>query len=289
MRNVVVSAGFMLLLLRLFAWFGGIGASVKARRAWERLPGMTSAGTGVGYDNRFLAPVRFAVRHKSTCLCLVAGIVALALTRMVVVAICTALLASIALHMKRKRAVRRHRRLLLEQVPELLEALVQPLRAGLSLSSALESAADELPEPFAAEARKAVNDIHLGVPLETALDELSDRCGSPDLRLASSALVQQRAAGGNLPQLLEALKSVMRDRATLTREVRVLTAQGRLSGYLVASLPAAFLAIECLFSRSAVQALFTQPMGWAILGVGLGLEILGLLIIRRICNLSEEA
>ncbi len=288
MRSAVMSLGFMLLLLCLFAWMGRITAGVKAREAWERLPGATTKGERAPRRLDPLAPARFALRHQAALLSLAATLAALAVTRMMPVAICTGLLVLAFWRFKTRRAARKHGLLLREQVPELLEALVQPLKAGLSLPSALEDAEDEVPEPLASEVRKAVSDLRMGMPLDAALEGMSERCGGREVRLASSALLQQRAAGGNLPHLLETLRSVMRDRAMLAREMKVLTAQGKLSGYLVASLPAAFLAIECLFSRSAVQALFTRPAGWAILGLGLGLEVLGLLVIRRICNSGEE-
>lgn len=289
--SVAISLAFMLFLLALFGWAVHIRNSSQAQRAWERLL-QTSAGEhrhrGREVRSGFLlAPLRLATRHPEPVLFTAAALLAYVLTGMIPLALASGVIALSVWRWSRKRAMRKRRRLMAEQVVELVEALIQPLRAGLSLPGALQSAAGEVPEPLGAEVRRAVSDIQLGLPLDAVLDGLAERCGGRDLRLVSITLLQQRAAGGNLPQLLETLKGVMRDRSMLTREVQTLTAQGRLSGYLVASLPAAFLALECLFSRSAVQALLRSPLGWTILAIGLGLEILGLLTIRRICNLRE--
>ncbi len=289
--SAVISLGCLGFLLGLFAWCARIAGAMRSERAWERLPATSGEprATGASDPARHLMPVlrRISARHLGSILAIFTGIILLAATRIVPLGIGASLLVWLGWRWKGRRALRQHRRLLQDQVLELLEALVQPLRAGLSLAGALESAAEEVPEPLAAEVRGAVSDIRLGMPLDTVLEELSVKCGGRDLPLVSAALLQQRAAGGNLPHLLETLQRVMRDRSTLAREVRVLTAQGRLSGYLVASLPAAFLAFEAIFSRTAVQALFTRPLGWAILVAGLGLELMGLLVIRRICNLKE--
>ena len=289
--SAAISLAFALLLLALLGWVGRIRNSWRVERAWERLPQTPTQKHGEGGRVRgtgLPAPLRFATRYTGSLLSVAAGLLAFIATGMIPLALATGLLALAAVRWNRKRTMSKRGRLLREQVVDLVEALIQPLRGGLSLPSALESAAGEVPEPLGAEVRRAVSDIQMGVPLDAVFEELAERGGGRDLHLVSSTLLQQRVAGGNLPQLLETLKGVMRDRSMLTREVRVLTAQGRLSGYLVAALPAAFLAIECVFSRSAVQALFSSPMGWAILATGLGLEILGLLTIRRICNLKEE-
>ncbi len=290
--SVAIALGCLAFLLGLFAWAARIGVAMRAERAWARLPATAPEPRSTGIHgqgrHRLSVLVRTGTRHLAPILSLSAGLLLGAATRMTPLGIGAGLLVWLGWRWNEKRALRKRRRLLQDQVVELFEALVQPLRAGLSLAGALESAAEEVPEPLAAEAQKAVSDIRLGMPIDTVLAEFAERCGGRDLPLVSTALLQQRAAGGNLPQLLETLQGVIRDRSMLAREIRVLTAQGRLSGYLVASLPAAFLAIEAIFSRTAVQALFTRPLGWAILVAGLGLELLGLLVIRRICNLKES-
>ena len=289
--SALISLAFALILLSLWGWAGRIRLSSQAERAWERLP-RNPEGQPRERDRLrragLLAPLRFAARHIGAVLSLAAGLLVLVVSGSLPLALASGFLTLAAARWSRKRALNKRGRLLREQVADLVEALIQPLRAGLSLPGALESAAGELPEPLGAEVCRAVSDIQMGLPLDAVFEELAERCGGRDFHLVSSTLLQQRVAGGNLPQLLETLKGVMRDRSMLTREVRVLTAQGRLSGYLVAALPAAFLAIECIFSRSAVQALFRSSMGWTILTIGLGLEILGLFTIRRICNLREE-
>ncbi len=264
-------------------------ATVRARRAWERLPGTPgreSSGRRLGRGIPGAAR-RLASLYPGTCFAVIAGSALLLILRSLPLAITAALLVLSGRRWWERRAVHKRQRLLDEQVVELVEALIQPLKAGLSLPVALESAAEEVPEPLRGELRRAVSDLQLGTALENVLGELAERCGSRDLRLVSAALLQQKTAGGNLPQLLDTLKGVLRDRSLLQREARVLTAQGRLSGYLVASLPAVFLAIECIFSRSSVSALFASPFGWAILAVGFGLELAGLLLIRRICRPPE--
>ncbi len=291
MLNLAISLAFMLLVLGLFGWASSLAASFRTQRAWGRLPAISATERlehgPPGLRGAIAPTLRFAGRHLGPLLAAGVALLAYILTRSIPPAFAAGVLVLALGHWNGKRAYAKRRRLLQEQVVELVEALIQPLRAGLSLPGALESAAEEVPEPLCSEVRRAVSDIQLGMPLDTVMEEFAGRCGGGDLHLVSAALLQQRAAGGNLAQLLDTLKGVMRDRSMLKREVRVLTAQGRLSGYLVASLPAAFLAIECIFSRSAIKALFGSPLGLAILTAGLGLEILGLFLIRRICNLKE--
>ncbi|MHB8780479.1 MAG: type II secretion system F family protein [Candidatus Geothermincolia bacterium] len=193
-----------------------------------------------------------------------------------------------SLRWRRRHAAARRRRLLAEQVRDLVEGLIQPLRAGLSLPQAFREAARELPEPIATEVSSAVLAIATGVSIDDALAALAAAIGSDDMVLTVAALMQQRRAGGNLPRLLSALQAMIADRSVLAREVRAMTAQGRLSGYIVASLPLAFLLLECVVARDRMGALFGTAGGWSVLAAGLGLEAAGLLWIRRICAGAER-
>jgi tight adherence protein B len=187
-------------------------------------------------------------------------------------------------------AQRRHRQALAQQMPTLVEALAAALRAGQSLPQALESAQDDLPAPGGVVVAGILRDVRLGEAPETVLERVAAAFGetplATDWRLMATAVAIQRSSGGNLAEILDQLGETLRERQRLQAQVDALTAQGRLSAWVVGGLPPLLLLALQLLDPQLVAPLFQTPTGWVLLGLGALLEACGILILRRIVDIN---
>lgn len=169
-----------------------------------------------------------------------------------------------------------------EQFPDAIDLLARAVRAGHAFTTALELIGKEMPEPIAGEFRIAYEQQNLGLPLREAFQNLLLRVPLPDVHVFVSALLIQRESGGNLAEILENLARIIRDRFKLMRQVKVYTAQGRVTLYVLSSV-APFLLIALYFlNRQYVMLLIEDPIGQIIFVVSLLLQILGFFTIRKI-------
>lgn len=160
----------------------------------------------------------------------------------------------------------RRRKAFSAAVPETLQLMSGSLSAGLSLAQSAETVTREGADPVAAEFRRALVETRLGVPLEDALEGVADRFDSADLAWAVMAIRIQRQVGGNLAELLDTVAETMREREYVRRQVAALSAEGRLSAWVLGSLPVAFLAYLLLVNREYVMPLFEDPRGIVLIG-----------------------
>ena len=167
-------------------------------------------------------------------------------------------------------------------LPEVSDMIARALRAGHSVSAALGIVAEEAPEP----ARSGFGDVFqkqkFGLPLREALLDLVHKFPSEDLKVLVTAILVQRDTGGNLVQVLERTAAVIRERQKLAGDVRVHTAQGRLTGWILCLLPVLMLGVLTLTNPSYPKALLDDPLGRKLLYVGVGLLCLGGYIIQQI-------
>ncbi len=174
-----------------------------------------------------------------------------------------------------------------QQLPDTLGLWVNALRSGFSVLQAMEAISRDAPEPTATEFRRVVQEVQLGIDVEDALEHLLARVESEDLDLVVTAVNIQREVGGNLAEILETISHTIRERVKLKGEIRVLTSQGRMTGWLISLLP-----IAVALFLSVVQPGFMNPMfenrmcGWPMLGVGLALIGLGMAAIQKIVNID---
>jgi tight adherence protein B len=166
-------------------------------------------------------------------------------------------------------------------LPDALSTMSGALRAGVGLALALEEVASRFPEPLAGEFRQAVRELNLGLPIEETLARMEARLGSPALRLLSAAVAVQRETGGNLAEILELIREVITDQQKLAQEIKTLTAQGRLSGWVIGCLPLFLFALFQFLNPEYTSLLFTHPLGRVMLATGVLLEILGMAVIMR--------
>ena len=182
---------------------------------------------------------------------------------------------------------RRTRRLMkLEaQLPEATDLISRALRAGHSLPSALEMAGDELPQPIGAELAMVFSQINYGVSLNDALAGLIDRVPVDDLRYLVIAILIQRESGGNLAEILDNVGSLIRKRLQLLDKVRVLSAEGRLGGWILTALPPGMALVVYQLNPELMSTLWKDPTGIQMMWSAIVMTCVGVLWIRQIVRI----
>lgn len=173
-----------------------------------------------------------------------------------------------------------------EQFPEAIDLLGRSIRAGHAFTTGLKVVADESPDPIGAEFRQIFEEQKFGLPLEDSLLGLADRVALVDVRILVTAILIQREVGGNLAEILDKIAYTIRERFMIQRQVRVYTAQGRLTGYLLAGLPILVGFLIYVLNREYMGVLYTEPMGRMMLLAAAIMQVIGFLIIRRIINIE---
>ncbi len=184
---------------------------------------------------------------------------------------------------------RQNKRLILfeTQLPDTISLWVNGLRSGYSVLQAMEAIAKESPEPTASEFRRVVQEVQLGISMEDGLAHMLARMTSDDLDLIVTAVNIQREVGGNLAEILDVIGHTIRDRIKLKGEIRVLTSQGRYTGYLISGLPIVLALFLMVINPNYMGGLFENRMcGWPMLGIGLGLIGMGTAAIQRIVDID---
>lgn len=185
-------------------------------------------------------------------------------------------------------AWKRHRRLrqFEEHFPEALDLLGRAVRAGHAFTTGLEMIAKESGEPIAGEFRTTFEEQNFGLPLRDALLNMAERVPLVDVRFFVTALMIQKETGGNLAEILDGLSRVIRDRFRIYRDVRVKTAQGRLTAGILIGLPPFMMFLLTLRNPHYIGVLFEDPWGPTVLGVAALLQIIGSSIIWKIIHID---
>jgi tight adherence protein B len=173
-----------------------------------------------------------------------------------------------------------------ELFPEAIDTLARAVRAGHAFTTALELIANELSEPVASEFRKLFEEQKFGLPVRDALMNLAERMPLVDVKFFVTAVMLQRETGGNLAEILDNLSYVIRERFKIMRQVRVYTAQGRLTMLLLMGLPPLIVVTMLLTSPAFIRPLFTDPIGHALIVAGVVLQTFGYFVIRKIIQIQ---
>lgn len=173
-----------------------------------------------------------------------------------------------------------------QQLGDALTIMANALRAGFGFQQAMDTVRCELPPPIAIEFAWTLREMSLGFSTEAALMNLGERVQSEDLDMVITGIIIQRQVGGNLAQILENIAGTIRERARIKKEVRVLTAQGKLSGMLIGLLPLLLIAAMLVINPGYFNSLLQDPRGLTVLGIAGVMEILGFIIIRRITSID---
>ncbi|WP_020653818.1 type II secretion system F family protein [Massilia niastensis] len=184
------------------------------------------------------------------------------------------------------RRARRRRLLRIErQLPEAADFIARALRAGHSFSNVLQIVGNELPEPLSLEFRIAREEINYGVPMNEALHGMAARIPLTDLRYLIIAVLIQRESGGNLAEILCNISQIIRARLKLVAHVRVLSAEGRMSAWILGLMPLAVMGVMLVTSPDYVGMLWKDPAGVRMLWYGAGMIVFGVFWLRRVIRI----
>ena len=173
-----------------------------------------------------------------------------------------------------------------EQFPEALDLLSRAIRAGHAFQTAMGMVADELPAPVGVEFKKSFDQQNFGLPLKEALDEMAMRVPILDVRFFVTAVLIQRETGGNLSEILDNLAHVVRERFKILRQVRVHTAHGRFTGYVLLALPAALGIALNFINPDHMRLLFEERMGHMMIATAIVMQIVGYIWIRKVIKIE---
>lgn len=180
----------------------------------------------------------------------------------------------------------RRRRAFGSQLPDMLQLLAGSLRAGYSLLQGVDAVAQEVGDPMGQELRRVLAEARLGRPLEEALEDAAERMESPDFAWAVMAVGIQREVGGNLAELLDTVAETMIQRERLRREVKSLTAEGRVSAIILGLLPIGLGLLMYAMNRAYIERLFNTGIGQAMLGGSTVLAIAGFIWMKKIVEIE---
>ncbi len=173
-----------------------------------------------------------------------------------------------------------------EALPDATDLMARALRAGHSTGSCIEIVAEQSHGPIAGEFGRCFQRQKFGIPFREALLELGMRVPSKDLQFLITAILVQKETGGDLTQILDRTTNVIRERIRIEGEVRGYTAQGRLTGWILAGFPLAMMGLVNVLSPGYTRPLFAEPLGQKLLYLGAGLIVIGALIIRKIVDVK---
>ena len=172
------------------------------------------------------------------------------------------------------------------QLADALNLIVNSLRAGYSTLQAMEVISHEMPPPISQEFGRVVLELQLGVAFDTAMANLLRRVPSEDMDLVVTAMSVQREVGGNLAEVLDAITFTIRERIRIKGEIKVLTAQGRYSGYLITFLPFALGGFIYFYNPEFIEPLFSEACGWMMLGTAAVMITAGYIVINKIVSIE---
>ena len=173
-----------------------------------------------------------------------------------------------------------------EQFPEALDLLSRAIRAGHAFQTAMGMCADELPVPVGAEFKRSFDQQNFGLPLKDTLNELTERVPILDVKFFVTAVLIQRETGGNLAEILDNLAHVVRERFKILRQVRVHTAHGRFTGYVLLALPAALAAVLAVMNPEHMDLLFKERLGQMMIFAAIIMQTIGYFWIRKVIKIE---
>jgi len=173
-----------------------------------------------------------------------------------------------------------------KQLPNALELIGRALRSGHSLAAAINLVGDEMAQPIAGEFARCYEEQNLGIPLEEALEGMTERVPNLDLRFFATAVVLQRQTGGDLAEILDKIGHLVRERFKIHGQIQALTGEGRLSGIVLLALPPVLFVVMYRLNPDYVMVLFTDEIGKLLLTGAVFMQLLGAVVIKKIINIK---
>lgn len=200
--------------------------------------------------------------------------------RVTIVLACVLLPRTVAHRVRKMRLIR-----IEQQLPEAADFIARALRAGHSFTNVLQIVGNELPEPLSGEFRFAREEINYGVPLNEALHNMAARIALTDLRYMVIAVIIQRESGGNLAEILGNISQIIRARLKLLAQVRVLSAEGRMSAWILGTLPFCVMGMMLLINPRYVALLWTDPVGVRLMWYAAAMIVVGVFWLRKVIRI----
>ena len=267
-------------------------------KAAERLSSIPSVDAALSKSRDALGPLeRLLTQADSSltvgaflCLCALLASITFAivvwLTRLFLLAVPVALMIGwipvLVMNFLRQRRISKFE----EQFPECLDLLARALRAGHALTTGLLMVADEMAQPVGPEFRTIYDQQNYGLPLPVALKAFAERVPLLDAKFFVTAVMTQRESGGNLAEVLDNLSSVIRDRFKVKRQIRVISAHGRLTGWVLTAVPPVLALVQFVIAPGNLRTLLTDPLGMNFIQAAIFLQIAGALIIRQLVRIE---
>jgi tight adherence protein B len=192
------------------------------------------------------------------------------------------ILPLVNIRMQRNRRFKEFER----QLPEALDLMARALRAGHAFSVGMKMVGDEFPDPVGPEFSRTVEEISFGIDVPEAMSNLNQRVISTDLKFFITALVVQRETGGNLAEIIEAISRLIRQRFELLGRVKALSAEGRLSGYILIAMPFVMGGVLWWMNEKYMRVLIEDEMGLMMLGGAGVLMLFGAIVMKKMCDIK---
>ncbi|WP_147534442.1 type II secretion system F family protein [Bacillus marasmi] len=202
------------------------------------------------------------------------------------VVIASALIGPILPPIYVKRKIKKRLARCTTQLPQALGTMATSMKSGYSFLQAMQVIAQEVPDPIGTEFKKTLREINLGIPLEEAFANLINRLPTDDIKIVANAIIIQRTTGGNLTQILDTIQETITDRVRIKEELRALTAQGKMSAWIISLLPAILGVLLNMMNPEYFNPMIAHPLGWTLLGVGLVSGVIGWFVIQKIVNIE---
>ena len=219
-------------------------------------------------------------------LSLIAGIIAFSLILKGTAALLTAPLTAIFCRLYINIIIARRKQAFTNQLGDMLSMVADSMRAGFSFIQSIDLAAREMGAPIGDEFTRLMAETRMGSSMEQALQSMARRVDSRDFDLIVAAVLIQRQVGGNLAYIFDTISGTINARIRMKREVKTLTAQGRLSGWILAALPVALSLLLSIINPNYLEPLITDPTGRMAIGAAVIMEIIGFIIIQRLVDID---
>lgn len=200
----------------------------------------------------------------------------------IVTSIAVSTLPYMYVRMKKKKRMNKFE----QQLPEGMEFLSRALRAGHAFTGAMKLAAENFDDPLGTEFEKTLDEINFGISTNDALKNLLNRVDSPDLRYFAVSVILQRDSGGNLGEIMDSIARIIRERFKFRDKVRVLSAEGRLSAFILVSIPVLLIVYLQLMKPGYLSTLTSEPIGKIVITVAISMALLGIVLIKRLITIN---
>ncbi len=256
----------------------------RERRVDTKLKIFKSIASELSLSGVLIRPSEYLVIWS--LISLVPSSIALIISRDIIVALAFLLvglfLPPFFLHRKKIKQVE----LFEKQLPDAVAVICNCLRSGLTFNQAIESIANEMPEPISKEFARVLRELKLGITFDKALNHMGERLGSKDFLMIVSAVLIQRQTGGNLSDILFNIATTIKERYKVKSEIKVLTTTGRTSGMVIGFMPIFILLFFMLLNPEYVRGFFDTTAGVIMLIAAGVLELIGYLFIKKIVNIK---